>query len=215
MKRLTPNSLMPVMITAITSTLFLERYDSAYVVSMITGLTLFFYFAECVRRAACAIQVRNIHHYAIPRAAALLYAPSLAALAFVRLARTPRGLTELLAAIGTVALSMALLWALIWGISRLIRHTIANHRLFLPAANYGLDMLVFFTPIFYPLGAIHNEFLRTILSYNPLAVAIITTRASLIGNYAPVSPYATSAVTTLIILIICAGYFKKPNPHLK
>ena len=211
MKVFSPQSFAPIAITAITSILFLERYDPAYTVSMLTGLTLFFYFAECVRKTAIALRTRQIHHYAIPRTALLLHAPSFLAIFIAWSTRLPRTATTFAAGCAALAASSIFLWVLLWGISRFISIKTANNRLFLPIINYGLNILALLTPIFYPISAVRSEFIRTLLSYNPLATLIIGTRAAFIGNYAPVNITAIACTITLVIIIGYAGFSKNPN----
>lgn len=201
---------MPAAIAAVTSTLFLDSYDPRYTISMLVGLILFFYFAECVRKAAVALRSRRIHHYAIPIDALRLYAPSILITAGAWLSRTPRDVSVFFAGAIAFTASILVLWVFIWGTSRLIRRTAASHRLFLPTANYGLNLLVLFTPIFYPLSAVRIEFLRTIIGYNPLAVAIMATRAALLNDYSAISTDATVSVVIAALIIGCAGYFKRP-----
>lgn len=41
--------------------LFLGAYNATYVISMLTGLVLFFYYAACITKTARVIQKRPIH----------------------------------------------------------------------------------------------------------------------------------------------------------
>ncbi len=203
-------SFMPIAITGVTSVLFLERYDASYAISMLTGLSLFFYFAECIRRVTTAVKTRRVHHYAIPRAAILLYAPSFVAILAAWITRSPRTITTLIAGYGALMASTVVLWVLIWGVSRFINTGMAKHRLFLPVIHYGLNILILLTPIFYPINAVRIAFLRTLLSYNPLTVAIIGTRAAFMGDYSNLRIETVLYTLASATIIGVAGHLKKP-----
>ena len=191
MTYLSPQSLMPVVITGILSLLFKGGYGSSYALSLITGLTFFFYFAECTRRTARALKTRRVHHYAIPLSVLRLYAPSIITLIIIWVTRSPLTLAQFLTGIALVTANALMLWGFIWGASQFVSRKYANNHLFMQTINYGLHILMLCTPIFYALNAIRAEPLRILLSYNPLAIAIITTRASLLG-VPPAIPFAAA-----------------------
>lgn len=197
---------MPVAITAVLSLLFKGRYDAPYATHLLTGLVLFFYFAECVRRAAEALKKRRLHPYGIPLFAVRRFMPSLIAIVLIRLTEAPFAPAVAVYGLLVLVASATLLWGLIWGVGQFISRAFANTPIFRAGINYGLNIFMLITPIFYPLTAIKTDFMQAVVGTNPLAVAIIMARAAFAGA-APTLPMHTAWVAALsACAFTIAGY---------
>lgn len=204
-------SLVPIIITGITSVLFFGGYDRAYAISMLTGLLIFFYFAECLTAAAIALKTRRLHYRAIPYRIIKTHIPSLIAIAAATLIGPSHTVRNLITGNAALGISALFLWILIWGLSRFISRKIAGQPYFLPAIQYGINMLAFITPVFYPLNAVRLESLRVALGYNPLAVAIMATRGAFLADYSAISGTAVATSIILSLTVAILGYYRKDS----
>ena len=77
------------------------------------------------------------------------------------------------------------------------------------AVNLGLSLLMFITPIFYPLNALPDKW-QTILRLNPLSSIVDQTKRACIDGVAPNSlSVAASIILAMLICEVCLRIFNK------
>jgi ABC-type polysaccharide/polyol phosphate export permease len=91
---------------------------------------------------------------------------------------------------------------------------VARFRDVAPFVNSVLQVLIFFTPVFYKLSALNHSARGALLGWNPFTYLLSGFRAPLIG--APLLPsyYIGTAIVTLANLVVAAVVFTRLRSHL-
>jgi lipopolysaccharide transport system permease protein len=76
-----------------------------------------------------------------------------------------------------------------------------------------IQVLLFVTPVIYPVKMLENNTLQFLLQFNPLAGAIELFRSSLTGQMPDLQLVAISCIVSLLMMIIGLYYFRRTEVY--
>ncbi|MBJ7328719.1 MAG: ABC transporter permease [Solirubrobacteraceae bacterium] len=79
------------------------------------------------------------------------------------------------------------------------------------ALGFALQLLLFLSPVVYPLGVLSSE-LQTIASLNPIVGLIDATRWAMLGTDLEVEHLVISSVMTVVLIVSGVVYFRRVEP---
>jgi lipopolysaccharide transport system permease protein len=110
---------------------------------------------------------------------------------------------------------MALLITLFttFGLGTLLSALNVKYRDFRYIIPFMIQSLLFLTPVIYPVSIVKNEYLRILLSLNPMAGAISLARSSLTGIMPEMTSIAISVAASLVLFITGLAVFRKTESY--
>jgi lipopolysaccharide transport system permease protein len=94
------------------------------------------------------------------------------------------------------------------GLGLLLSSLNVKYRDFRYVVPFMIQILLFVTPVIYPISMIDNLLVREFLSYNPIAVSIQITRSSLMGELVSFFYVATGLVISIATFIFGIFFFR-------
>ncbi|MBP6335640.1 MAG: ABC transporter permease [Bacteroidia bacterium] len=110
-----------------------------------------------------------------------------------------------------LALPLALLITLLttFGLGAFLSAVNVKYRDFRYVIPFLVQVLLFLTPVIYPVSIVSNEFVQQILQLNPMAGAIDILRGSFTGIYPPMAIIIQSLIISMIMFLAGVFYFHK------
>ncbi len=96
-----------------------------------------------------------------------------------------------------------------FGLGSFIAALNVKYRDFKYVVPFFIQLLFFITPVIYPVNILPYEWMKEILSFNPMAGAIDLVRSSVTGNEINVNLLVASCISSVLLFIVGLVYFRR------
>jgi lipopolysaccharide transport system permease protein len=96
-----------------------------------------------------------------------------------------------------------------FGLGSFIAALNVKYRDFKYVVPFIVQLLLFLTPVIYPVSILSHEWMKSLLSLNPMAGAIDLVRSSITGSAIDLGLFLTSCFSAVLMFIIGLVYFRK------
>lgn len=96
-----------------------------------------------------------------------------------------------------------------FGLGTLVAALNVKYRDFKYVVPFFISLLLFLTPVIYPVSILHHDWMKALLALNPMAGAIDLVRTSITGTALDMNLFLTSCFSSLFIFIVGLVYFRR------